>query len=46
VLHQLGLKDCEDGAPVKIAKRIVDLATLGKRDPEHLIAATVEALAA
>jgi hypothetical protein len=44
VLHQIGLEDCEDGATLKIAKRIVDLATLGKRDPEPLIAATVEAL--
>jgi hypothetical protein len=44
VLHQLGLVDSENGATLKIAKRIVDLATLGKRDPEHLIAATIEAL--
>jgi hypothetical protein len=27
-----------------VAKRIVDLATLGERDPERLTAATVETL--
>jgi hypothetical protein len=27
-----------------VAKRIIDLATLGERDPERLIAATMEAL--
>jgi hypothetical protein len=43
VLHQLGLADREDGATLMVAKRIVDLATLGKRDPERLAAATVEA---
>jgi hypothetical protein len=43
VLHQLGL-DREDGATLMVAKRIVDLATLGNRDPERLTAATVEAV--
>jgi hypothetical protein len=44
VLHQLGLVDREDGATLMVAKRIVDLATLGERDPERLTAATVETL--
>jgi hypothetical protein len=33
-----------DGVTLVIAKRIVDLAAQGERDPERLIAATVEAL--
>jgi hypothetical protein len=44
VLHQLGLVDREDGATLMVAKRIIDLATLGERDPERLTAATMEAL--
>jgi len=44
VLHQLGLVDHEDGATLLVAKRIVDLALLGERDPERLSAATVQAL--
>jgi hypothetical protein len=45
VLHQLGLADREDGATLMVAKRIIDLATQGERDPERLMAAAVEALA-
>jgi hypothetical protein len=44
VLHQLGLADVEDGATLMVAKRIIDIATLGERDPERLTAAAVEAL--
>jgi len=44
VLHQLGLADREDGATLIVAKRIIDLAMQGERDPERLTAATVEAL--
>ncbi len=44
VLHQVGLADREDGATLIVAKRIIDLATQGERDPERLTAATVEAL--
>jgi len=44
VLHQLGLADREDGATLMVAKRIIDLAKHGERDPERLTAAAVEAL--
>jgi hypothetical protein len=44
VLHQLGLADREDGATLMIAKRIIDLARQGERDPERLTAAAIEAL--
>jgi hypothetical protein len=44
VLHYLGLADRRDGLTLVVAKRIVDLAAQGERDPERLIAATVEAL--
>jgi hypothetical protein len=43
-LSELGLADVEDGATLMVAKRIVDFATQGERDPERLTAATVEAL--
>jgi hypothetical protein len=43
-LHQLGLADREDGATLMVAKRILDLAIMGERDPERLTAATVESL--
>jgi len=42
VLHQLGLVDREDGTTLMVAKRIVDLASLGERDPERLVATTLE----
>ena len=45
VLGQLGLADRENGATLTIAKRIVDLAAGGERDPERLTAATVKAFA-
>ena len=45
VLGQLGLADRENGATLTIAKRIVDLAAEGDRDPERLTAATVKAFA-
>jgi hypothetical protein len=45
VLHYLGLVDREDGATLTVAKRIVDLAAEGERDPEHLTAATVKTFA-
>jgi hypothetical protein len=41
VLHQLAFVDREDGATLMVAKRIIDLATLGERDPERLMAATM-----
>jgi hypothetical protein len=43
-LHQLGLTDREDRATLIVAKRIIDLAVQGERDPARLTAATVEAL--
>ena len=45
VLHQLGLVDREDGATLTVAKRIVDLAAEGERDPDRLTAATVKTFA-
>jgi hypothetical protein len=45
VLHQLGLADREDSATLMVAKRIIDLAAQGERDPERLAAATSEGLA-
>jgi hypothetical protein len=44
VLHQLGLCDREDRATLMVAKRIIDLAAQGERDPERLTAETVAAL--
>ena len=44
VLSQLGLVDKEDAATLLVAKRIIDLASQGERDPERLTAATIEAL--
>jgi hypothetical protein len=44
VLHQLGLVDREDGATLMVARRIIDLAAHGERDPEHLVAKTLETL--
>jgi hypothetical protein len=44
VLHELGLADVEDRATLMVAKRIVDRAALGERDPERLAAAAVGAL--
>jgi hypothetical protein len=44
VLHYFGLSDCKDDTTLLVAKRIVDLAAQGERDPERLVAATVEAL--
>ena len=44
VLNQLGLSEREDAATLRVAKLIVDLVARGERDPERLMAATVEAL--
>ena len=44
VLHQLGLSAVENGAALMVAKRIVELAATGERDPEGLTAATLEAI--
>jgi hypothetical protein len=44
VLHHFRLSDRTDGVTLVIAKRIVDLAAQGERDPERLIAATAESL--
>ncbi len=43
-LNQLGLANVEDGATLTVAKRIVDLAAQGERDPVRLTVTTVEAL--
>jgi hypothetical protein len=40
VLHQLRLADREDGATLIVAKRVIDLAIMGERDPERLVAAS------
>jgi hypothetical protein len=44
VLRHLGLVQREDGATLLVAKRIVQLAAEGQRDPERLMAATIKAL--
>jgi hypothetical protein len=44
VLNQLGLSEREDAATLRVAKLIVDLVAQNERDPERLMAATVEAL--
>ncbi len=44
VLHHFRLSEHTDGVTLVIAKRIVDLAAQGERDPERLAMATVEAL--
>jgi hypothetical protein len=44
VLHHLGLADREDGATLMVARRVIDLAAQGERDPERLTAGTLEAL--
>ncbi len=43
VLRHLGLVQHEDGAALQVAKRIVELAAKGERDPERLMAATIKA---
>ena len=45
VLGELGLVDREDPATLTVAKRIVDLAAEGERDPDRLTAATVKTFA-
>src|SRR5262249_36771487 len=44
VLRQLGLVDREDGTTLTVARRIIDLAVHGERDPERLVATAVESL--
>jgi hypothetical protein len=44
VIRHFGLVQCEDGATLLVAKRIVQLAAEGQRDPERLMAATIKAL--
>jgi hypothetical protein len=44
VLQRLNLADRQDGITLMIAKRIIGLATQGERDPERLMARTIEAL--
>jgi hypothetical protein len=43
-LKELGLSESDDAATRVVAKRIVELAALGERDPERLKAATLAAL--
>ncbi len=44
VLHQLDLADRQDAITLMIAERIIGLAMQGERDPERLMARTIEAL--
>jgi hypothetical protein len=44
VLNRLDLADRQDGITLMIAERIIGLATQGERDPERLMAGTIEAL--
>jgi hypothetical protein len=43
-LLDLGLVDREDFAAILVAKRIIELAKLGERDPARLRAAGTDAL--
>jgi hypothetical protein len=45
VLSDLGLLDQEDGITLLVARRIIDLATEGERDPERLRAIALASLA-
>jgi hypothetical protein len=42
VLTELGLPDRQNSSTLMIARRIIELATLGERDPERMVTATVE----
>jgi hypothetical protein len=44
VIRHLGLVEREDSARLLVAKRIVELAAEGVRDPERLMTATIKAL--
>jgi hypothetical protein len=44
VLRRLNLAARQDGITLMIAERIIGLATQGERDPERLMARTIEAL--
>jgi hypothetical protein len=43
-LRELGLSESDDAATRTVAKRVVELAAQGERDPERLKTATLEAL--
>jgi hypothetical protein len=43
-LEELGLSESDDAATRIVAKRVVELAARGERDPERLKTATLEAL--
>jgi hypothetical protein len=45
-LHQMQLTDREDPLAMMIAKRIVELAKQGERDPEQLVKCTLETMGA
>jgi hypothetical protein len=44
VLSDLGLSDHEDSITLLVARRIIDLATEGERDPDRLRATTLASL--
>jgi hypothetical protein len=44
VLSDLGLADQEDSITLLVARRIIDLAAEGERDPERLRATTLASL--
>jgi hypothetical protein len=44
VLKELGLSESDDAATRSVAKRVVEFAAQGERDPERLKTATLEAL--
>jgi hypothetical protein len=43
-LKELGLSESDDATARTVAKRVVEIAALGERDPERLKAATLAAL--
>ncbi len=44
VLAALGLKDKNDDLTIVVARKIIELAKAGERDPERLKAATLKSL--
>jgi hypothetical protein len=44
ILEELRLSDREDAATLMVAKRVIEVAALGERDPQRLVDATLELL--
>jgi hypothetical protein len=44
ILKELRLSDREDAGTLMVAKRVIEVAALGERDPQRLVDATLELL--